>query len=120
MALSATDRQAYQAYIAQCQATIAAAQAVVDAYEEAGGGAREQVAAARQTVAYYTAEVVQTVALLQPTPQASHVVQQGESVYDLAWTYFADRTRYKDVLQSNGLKGPYIAAGQVLSIPMNQ
>lgn len=117
MALSASDKQAYQAYIAQCQATIAAAQAVVDAYTESGGGSREQVAAARQTVAYYTSEVVQAVAALQPAPQASHVVQVGESVYDLAYTYYDDRTRYKDILQANGLQGPYISAGQVLSIP---
>lgn len=117
MALTATDKQGIQAYIAQCQATIAAAQAVVDAYTESGGGSREQVAAARQTVAYYTAEVVQAAAALQPVPQTSHVVRVGESVYDIAYTYYGDRSRYRDILQGNGLKGPYIAAGQVLSIP---
>lgn len=117
MALTAADKQAYQAYIAAAQATIAAAQAIVDSYLESGSGSRDQVAAARQTVAYYTAEVVQTAALLQPVPRSSHVVQQGESVYDLAYLYYADRTRYRDIMQSNGLKGPYISAGQVLSIP---
>lgn len=117
MALTAADKQAYQAYIAACQATIAAAQAIVDGYLASGSGSREQVAAARQTVAYYTSEVVQTAALLQPTPQSSHVVQQGESVYDIANLYYADRTAYRSILQSNGLKGPYISAGHVLSIP---
>ncbi|MBP3633620.1 MAG: LysM peptidoglycan-binding domain-containing protein [Oscillospiraceae bacterium] len=47
----------------------------------------------------------------------THTVVRGDSLWALANTYLGNGSRYKEIMQVNGMKSTIIKIGQVLKIP---